>query len=56
VYTEFQVISYWDSLGSIHAHAGADIPRTHDLPRDKEFLVGMEPQVRNYALEVKVEG
>jgi heme-degrading monooxygenase HmoA len=51
-YTEFQVVSYWESLGAIHAYAGADIRRTHDLPHDKEFLVGMEPYVRNYQLRV----
>jgi len=51
-YVEFQVISYWESLDSIKAYAGQDIRRTHDLPRDKEFLVGMEPFVRNYELRV----
>jgi heme-degrading monooxygenase HmoA len=51
-YTEFQVISYWESLDAIHAYAGQDIRRTRDLPRDKEFLVGMEPYVRNYELRV----
>jgi heme-degrading monooxygenase HmoA len=51
-YTEFQVVSYWESLDAIHAYAGEDIRRTHDLPRDKEFLVGMEPHVRNYELRV----
>lgn len=51
-YAEFQVISYWDSPESIRAYAGADIRRTHDLPRDDEFLVGKEPFVRNYELRV----
>ncbi len=51
-FTEFQVVSYWDSLDAIHAYAGEDIRRTHDLPRDPEFLVGMEPYVRNYELRV----
>ncbi len=51
-YVEFQVISYWESLDAIAAYAGADIRRTHDLPRDKEFLVDMEPLVRNYELRV----
>lgn len=51
-YTEFQVVSYWESLDAIHAYAGEDIRRPHDLPRDKEFLVGMEPYVRNYELRV----
>jgi heme-degrading monooxygenase HmoA len=51
-YTEFQVVSYWESRDSIHAYAGEDIQRTRDLPRDREFLVGMEPYVRNYDLRV----
>ena len=51
-YVEFQVISYWESLESIKAYAGSDIRRTRDLPRDKEFLVDMEPFVRNYELLV----
>jgi heme-degrading monooxygenase HmoA len=51
-YTEFQVISYWESTDAIHAYAGEDIRRTHDLPRDREFLVDMEPSVRNYELRV----
>ena len=51
-YVEFQVISYWESLDSIKAYAGADVRRTRDLPRDKEFLVNMEPYVRNYELRV----
>jgi len=51
-YTEFQVISYWESLDAIHAYAGEDVRHTRNLPRDKEFLVGMEPLVRNYQLRV----
>jgi heme-degrading monooxygenase HmoA len=51
-FTEFQVISYWESLDAIHAYAGEDIHRTRDLPRDKDFLVDMEPSVRNYELRV----
>src|SRR5574341_1321010 len=51
-YVEFQVISYWESLDAIKAYAGADIRRTRDLPRDKEYLVSMEPLVRNYQLRV----
>ena len=51
-YVEFQVISYWDSLESIKAYAGADTKRTRDLPQDKDFLVKMEPLVRNYELVV----
>lgn len=51
-YTEFQVISYWDSPDSIKAYAGQDIRRTRDAPRDDEFLIAKEPFVRNYELRV----
>jgi heme-degrading monooxygenase HmoA len=51
-YVEFQVISYWDSLESIHGYAGADVRRARDLTRDNEFLVGKEAFVRNYELKV----
>ncbi len=51
-YSEFQVVSYWESREAIQAYAGEDIWRTHDLPRDHEFLIGMEPYVRNYELRV----
>jgi heme-degrading monooxygenase HmoA len=49
---EFQVISYWESLTAIEAYAGKDVRRTHSLPRDPEYLVDLEPFVRNYALKV----
>jgi heme-degrading monooxygenase HmoA len=51
-YVEFEVVSYWEDLDSIKAYAGSDIRRTHDLPRDKDFLINMEPLVRNYELKV----
>ncbi len=51
-YVEFQVVSYWESLESIKAYAGENISRTRDLPKDKDFLVNMEPHVRNYQLLV----
>lgn len=45
---EFQVISYWPSRKAIEAFAGKNIEKTHSLPRDKEFLVSVEPTVRHY--------
>ena len=36
---EFTVISYWPDRQAIHAFAGADIEKVHELPRDHEFLV-----------------
>jgi len=49
---EFQVVSYWESLEAIKAYAGDDVRRTRSLPRDPEFLIDLEPWVRNYRLKV----
>lgn len=50
--TEFLVISYWRSLGDIKAYAGADIEKTHNLPRDPEYLLEMEPNVRHFTVRM----
>ena len=50
--TEFIVISYWPSLDDIKAYAGADIEKTHNLPRDPEFLLEMEPNVRHFTVKM----
>jgi heme-degrading monooxygenase HmoA len=46
--TEFTVVSYWPNREAIHAYAGADIEKVHDLPRDKEFLIDPDRTVRNF--------
>jgi hypothetical protein len=46
--TEFTVISYWESVEAIRRFAGADINKTHPLPRDPEFLLELEPMVRHF--------
>jgi heme-degrading monooxygenase HmoA len=51
--TEFIVISYWPSLESIHAFAGANIDKATFLPRDREFLINPDTYVRHY--EVSAE-
>jgi heme-degrading monooxygenase HmoA len=53
--TEFIVISYWPNRDAIHAYAGADIDKVHDLPRDKEFLIDPEKTVRHYDVVMDVE-
>jgi len=45
---EFFVISYWDSRDAIKKFAGDDIEKTHNLPRDPEFLIELEPHVRHF--------
>jgi heme-degrading monooxygenase HmoA len=54
--THFSVISYWSARDAIHAFAGADISKTHPSPRDPEFLIDPEPEVRNYDLAVQAFG
>jgi heme-degrading monooxygenase HmoA len=46
--TEFAVVSYWPNREAIHAYAGADIEKVHDLPRDKEFLIDPDRTVKNF--------
>ena len=43
--TEFTVISYWESRDAIKKFAGDDIEKTHFLPKDKEYLLELEPTV-----------
>lgn len=49
---EFYVISYWGSRDAIRAFAGDDIEKTHNLPRDPEFLLELEPKVKHFDLIV----
>ncbi|MBW4592298.1 MAG: hypothetical protein KME46_05055 [Brasilonema angustatum HA4187-MV1] len=49
---EFYVLSYWISREAIKKFAGEDIEKTHHLPRDKEFLLELEPQVKHFDLLV----
>jgi heme-degrading monooxygenase HmoA len=50
--TEFIVISYWHALDDIKAYAGADIEKTHNLPRDPEFLLELESNVRHFTVRL----
>jgi len=48
VATEFVVISYWPNRDAIHAYAGADIEKVHELPRDREFLIDPPGTLKHY--------
>ncbi len=45
---EFLLISLWDSYDSIKTFAGADFVRAVYYPKDKEFLLELEPFVAHY--------
>jgi heme-degrading monooxygenase HmoA len=47
---EFVVVSYWPDEAAIRAYAGEDITRARLMPRDPEFLIDPDPQVRHYRI------
>ena len=46
--TEFLLISFWDSYEAIRVFAGDDLERAVYYPKDKEFLLELEPNVTHY--------
>ena len=46
--TEFMVITYWESREAIKKFAGDDIERTHFLPKDPQYLLELEPNVKHF--------
>lgn len=46
-YGDFTVISYWDSIDAIKRFAGEKYEQTHNLPKDSEYLIDMEPTVKH---------
>jgi heme-degrading monooxygenase HmoA len=46
--TEFTVISYWESREAIKKFAGDDIEKTHFLPKDPQYLLELEPNVKHF--------
>ena len=51
--TEFLVMSLWESIDAVKRFAGADYEKAVVLPRDREYLLEVEPNVLHY--EVKRE-
>ncbi len=44
----FVFASFWDTLRAIRGFAGEDVGRARYYPRDREFLVELEPHVAHY--------
>jgi len=53
---EFVVISYWPTEESIRGWAGENVTSVRLLPRDREFLIDPEMQVRHYTIAVDERG
>ncbi len=47
---EFFFVSFWDSMDSVRAFAGADTDKAVYYPDDKDFLTEFEPTVAHYEL------
>jgi heme-degrading monooxygenase HmoA len=48
--TEFLVLSIWESVDAIKKFAGEDYQKTVILPRDREYLIEVEPNVLHYEI------
>lgn len=53
---EFTTISYWPSRDAIRAYAGADIAKTHHLPKDAEYLLELPPTVQHFDVAINEWG
>jgi len=49
---EFLFVSLWESFDAIREFAGSDIERAVYYPKDKEFLIQLEPSVNHYEVLV----
>jgi heme-degrading monooxygenase HmoA len=50
---EFVFISLWESMESIRTFAGSEVDKAVYYPRDREFLLELEPKVTHYEVMVK---
>ena len=46
--TEFIIISLWKSMNAIKKFAGDDAEKARYYPKDREFLLELEPKVKHY--------
>jgi heme-degrading monooxygenase HmoA len=44
----FLFISFWESMDSIRAFAGADVEKARYYPEDPAYLLALEPTVSHY--------
>jgi heme-degrading monooxygenase HmoA len=50
---EFLFISLWESFDAIRRFAGVDVEKAVYYPKDKEFLLELEPKVKHFEVLVK---
>jgi heme-degrading monooxygenase HmoA len=49
---DFLVLSLWESMDAVHGFAGDDLEKAVYYPRDREYLVELEPNVGHYEVVV----
>jgi heme-degrading monooxygenase HmoA len=54
--TEFVLISLWGSMEDVKEFAGKDVDKAVYYPRDKEFLLNLEPTVDHFEVAVEPQG
>jgi heme-degrading monooxygenase HmoA len=47
-YTEFAILTLWESVGAVRAFAGEDIEQPVPSPGDQTFLTGPQPAITHY--------
>jgi heme-degrading monooxygenase HmoA len=52
--TEYLIVSLWDSMKAIEGFAGTDSSRAVYYPKDSEFLLGLEPEVKHFEVAAKI--
>ena len=50
--TDFEIISFWDSMEAVSRFAGPDPQKAVYYPEDKDYLLEFEPGVRHYEVEI----
>ncbi|MEW6508998.1 MAG: antibiotic biosynthesis monooxygenase [Bacteroidota bacterium] len=48
--SEFVIISLWDSFDSIRKFSGKNIDKARYYPKDKKYLLKLEPNVAHYTV------
>jgi heme-degrading monooxygenase HmoA len=44
----FRFMSFWESFDAVRAFAGDDLEKAVYFPKDREFLLFLDPKVRHY--------
>ena len=54
--TEFITVSYWGSMDAVKNFAGEDAGKAKYYPKDEEFLLELEPNVKHYEVAFALPG